>query len=46
MFDRLTQNAQVKGGKACIRGTRATAGMLVGQIAAGRSVEQILEDYP
>lgn len=34
------------GGKACIRGMRVTVGMIVGMIAAGRSVEDILADYP
>lgn len=34
------------GGHACIRGMRVTVGMLVGQIAAGRSIEELLQDYP
>ena len=34
------------GGKACIRGMRVTAAMLVNQVAAGRSIESILGDYP
>lgn len=34
------------GGKACIRGLRVTVGMVVGQIGAGRSVEQVLADFP
>ena len=34
------------GGKACIRGTRVTVGNVVGQIGAGRSVEDVLKDYP
>jgi uncharacterized protein (DUF433 family) len=34
------------GGKVCIRGMRVTVGMVVGQIGAGRSVEDILTDYP
>lgn len=29
------------GGKACIRGMRVTVGMIVGQIGAGRSVDEI-----
>jgi len=45
-FDRITQEAGVMGGKACIRGMRVTVGMIVGQIGAGRSVEEILADYP
>lgn len=45
-LDRITQNPDVMGGKACIRGMRVTVGMLVGQIGAGRSIEAVLSDYP
>jgi uncharacterized protein (DUF433 family) len=45
-FDRITQQAEVMGGKACIRGLRVTVGLIVGQIGAGQSYEQILLDYP
>ena len=34
------------GGKACIRGLRVTVGMLVGQIGAGHTVEEVLVDFP
>jgi uncharacterized protein (DUF433 family) len=34
------------GGKACVRGLRVTIGMIVGQIGAGRTVEELLADYP
>ena len=45
-LNRITQNPDVMGGKACIRGMRVTVGMIVGQIGAGQSVEQILASYP
>jgi len=45
-FDRIVRTPGVMGGKACIRGLRVTVGMLVGQIAAGYSIDQILADYP
>jgi uncharacterized protein (DUF433 family) len=45
-LDRITQDAGVMGGKACIRGMRVTVGMIVGQIGAGHTVEEILADYP
>jgi uncharacterized protein (DUF433 family) len=45
-LDRITQNPEVMGGKACIRGMRVTAGMIVGQIGAGHSIDDILVDYP
>jgi uncharacterized protein (DUF433 family) len=45
-FSRITQNPAVMGGKPCIRGMRVTVGMIVGEIGAGRTVEQLLADYP
>ena len=45
-LDRITQEPEVMGGKACIRGMRLTVGMVVGQIGAGHSVEEILTDFP
>jgi len=43
---RITFDPQVMGGKPCIRGMRVTAGMIVGLIAAGRTVVEILKAYP
>jgi uncharacterized protein (DUF433 family) len=45
-LDRITQNPLVMGGKACVRGMRVTVGMIVGQIGAGHSVDDLLADYP
>lgn len=45
-FARITQDPVVMGGKACIRGQRVTVGMIVGQIGAGRSIAELLSDYP
>jgi uncharacterized protein (DUF433 family) len=45
-LDRITQDPNVMGGKPCIRGMRVTVGMIVGQIGAGHSIEQVLADYP
>jgi uncharacterized protein (DUF433 family) len=45
-LDRITQDPGVMGGKPCIRGMRVTVGMIVGQIGAGSSIEQVLADYP
>ena len=45
-FTRITFDPQVMGGKACIRGMRVTAGMIVGLIASGRTIEEVLLDYP
>jgi uncharacterized protein (DUF433 family) len=45
-LDRITQDPAVMAGRACIRGMRVTVGMIVGQIGAGRSIEDLLTDYP
>jgi uncharacterized protein (DUF433 family) len=45
-FDRITQDPAVMGGKACIRGIRVTVGMLVSQIGAGHTIEELLADHP
>lgn len=45
-LDRITQQADVMGGKACIRGMRVTVSMVVSQIGTGRSIEAVLNDYP
>lgn len=34
------------GGRPCIRGTRVTVGTVVGLLAAGHTVEAVLEAYP
>ena len=34
------------GGKPCVKGTRVTAGMIVGEIGAGTSIDALLADYP
>ena len=46
MFDRITFDPQIMGGKACIRGMRIPVSVIVGQIAHGATFEEILEDYP
>ena len=45
-FDRITQEPGKMGGKACIRGLRVTVGMVVGQIGASRTVNEVLADFP
>jgi uncharacterized protein (DUF433 family) len=45
-LERITQQPGVMGGKACIRGMRVSVGMVVGQIAAGHSIEDLLAEYP
>ena len=43
---RITWNPLVMGGKPCIRGMRITVGNIVGLLAAGHSVEEILDEFP
>jgi uncharacterized protein (DUF433 family) len=45
-LDRITQDPEVMGGKPCVRGMRVTVGMIVGQIGAGHTIEQVLTDFP
>jgi uncharacterized protein (DUF433 family) len=45
-FDRITHDPSVMGGKACIRGLRVTAAMIVGLLATGVPRERILQAYP
>ncbi len=45
-FDRITQDREVMGGKPCIRGNRVTVGMVLGQFAAGQTVDELLVDFP
>ena len=45
-FRRITMDPEVMGGKPCIRGMRVTVGMIVEALAAGRTVEQLLADFP
>ncbi|MBI4486516.1 MAG: DUF433 domain-containing protein [Acidobacteria bacterium] len=43
---RITVDPEVKGGKACIRGLRVTVATIVGLVAAGRTIAEVLAAYP
>ncbi|MGH3267028.1 MAG: DUF433 domain-containing protein, partial [Trebonia sp.] len=45
-FDRITMDPGVLGGKPCVRGLRMSVGMIVQMVAAGKSVSQIVDEYP
>jgi uncharacterized protein (DUF433 family) len=45
-LDRITSDPTMMGGKPCIRGMRVTVGTIVGLVAAGRTREEILGEYP
>jgi uncharacterized protein (DUF433 family) len=46
MFDRVTFNSEILGGRAAIRGMRISVATIVSQIAHGASQEEVLADYP
>jgi uncharacterized protein (DUF433 family) len=45
-FERITHDPGLMGGKPTIRGMRVTVGTIVGLIGSGRTVDQVLADYP
>jgi uncharacterized protein (DUF433 family) len=45
-FDRITSDPDMLGGKACIRGMRISASLIVNLVANGMKVEEIVHDYP
>lgn len=46
MFDRITFDPKIMGGRACIRGMRIPVSIIVRQVAHGASSAEIIEDYP
>jgi uncharacterized protein (DUF433 family) len=46
MFDRITFDPQIMGGRACIRRMRIPVSVIVGQITHGAGFEEILNGYP
>jgi len=45
-FERITIDPVVMGGKPCLRGLRVTVGTIIGLVASGATVPDILELYP
>ena len=46
MFDRITFDSRILGGRACIRGMRITASLVVNLVANGMSTDEIVREYP
>lgn len=44
--ERITVDPSVCHGKACIRGTRVMAFVVLDNLAAGESIDELLEGYP
>ena len=45
-FPRITVDPAQMGGKPCIRGIRVTVGMILGELSAGTSIDELLAAYP
>jgi uncharacterized protein (DUF433 family) len=46
MFDRIVCNADVLGGKPCIKGTRISVEFILELMASGASRDDIVRSYP
>jgi uncharacterized protein (DUF433 family) len=46
VFDRITFDPQIMGGRACIRGMRITVSLVVSLVANGLTMAEIVEEYP
>ena len=46
MFDRITFDPKIMGGRACIRGMRFTVAHLVNLVANGMTPSEILAEHP
>jgi uncharacterized protein (DUF433 family) len=45
-FERISIDPDRMQGLRCIRGTRVTVSAVLGQLAAGRSIDDVIADYP
>lgn len=45
-FDRITFDPHIMAGQACIRGMRVPVSLILNLVANGKTVAEILEDYP
>ena len=46
MFERITFDPKIMGGRACIRGMRIPVSVIVGQMAHGAGMGEVLAEYP
>jgi len=46
LLSRITSDPSICFGKPCIRGHRIWVSFILDQLADGRSVDEIIEDYP
>ena len=45
-LDRITIDPEIMGGQPCIRSLRIPISLIIKLLAAGRVIEEILDDYP
>lgn len=45
-FDRITFDNRIMAGQACIRGMRIPVSLIVNLVAHGKTVLEIIEEYP
>ena len=46
LFERITFNPDIMGGRACIRGMRIPVSLVVNLVANGMATEEIIKEYP
>ncbi len=46
MIERISADPKICGGYACIKGTRVPVYIILDFLAAGNTIEEILEEYP
>ena len=46
LFERITFNPEIMGGRACIRGMRITVALVLKLLASDMTIKEILEAYP
>jgi uncharacterized protein (DUF433 family) len=46
MFNHITFDPRIMGGRACIRGMRITVSLIVNLVANGMTTNEILQEYP
>lgn len=46
LWERITFNPQIMGGRACVRGMRITVSLVLKLLASEMTIEEILEEYP
>ena len=46
MYERITIDSNICHGQACIKGTRIPVHQIIGMLANGDTIEELLKEYP